>query len=544
MRAAIRCFARFAGLILAYVGAAKAGFTMAFTHGTVSPVWPASGIAIAALTLLGPRWFPAITLGALWANAITIGDPWPVAAGIVIGNTLEAVLGAVLLRHLTVTGEVTRVRDALIVMVMALLAPLPSATLGVLSLSLANLSEWGHYGDVWLVWWIGDAMGALFLTPLVLAWGGPPARPEAPRRIIEALAMLAVVAVATNFPFVTETAWDWLELQRIPVTLFILPPLAWGAIRLAPRWSLLALETMMLVAIWHTARGNGPFFHGSQIGSLVMLQMIMAATGGIMLVLISAIVERDRHADQLSADLFSSEAGKAKAEADSRAKSQFVAALGHDMKQPLQAARLFLDVLKGRQQEEKERTLVERTGSSLDAMGAALDSLKDITAVECNQVTPDIVVFPLGELLGQLAEEYRLRCAERGLNFRFVRYRHQVRTDPQLLARILRNLLSNAVRYTRQGGILLGCRRDPGGVRIEIWDTGPGIPTEDCESIFLAFHRVTGAERLAAPGEGGGLGLGLATVQRLAALLDLRVTVHSQVGRGSMFSVVVPYPHP
>ena len=531
LQAAFKRNAMGVALVVAYVLAAKAGLTVA-AAGTVSPVWPAEGVAIATLTLLGPGWFPAIVLGAWWAYAST-GVPLAVAAGIASGEALAAIVGALILRRRAVTGEVTGVGDALVVMAVAPLAPLASAAAGVFSLSFAGLSAWSDFWAVWLVWWLGAAMGALFLTPLVLGWSGPPTRRQAPPRTLEALAMLVVVFLTTSFPFVQNSAWAWLGLERMPLILFIFPPLVWAALRLSPKWATLGLELMMSVAVWHTAHGRGPFSYSSELANMVILQLMMAAIGGTVLVLIGAIAERDRHADRLAE-------ARDQADAANQAKTRFVADVGHDMRQPLQAARLFLDVLKPRQREANARTLVERTETSLGALGAALDALRDITAMECGQIRPDIAVFAVGELLEQLAAEYRLRAAEHGVEFRHVRCARMVRTDRQLLGRILRNLLSNAVRYTARGRIVLGCRRDPGGVRVEVCDSGPGIPADQLGIIFQAFHRAPEAERQAGPGEGGGLGLGLATVNRLATMLGLRVAVRSRVGRGSVFSVVVP----
>ena len=139
-----------------------------------------------------------------------------------------------------------------------------------------------------------------------------------------------------------------------------------------------------------------------------------------------------------------------------------------------------------------------------------------------------------------LAEEYRVQTLQKGLEFRYVPCSQTVATDRQLLGRVLRNLLANAVRYTAAGRVLVGCRRDRSGLRIEVWDTGPGIPSEEQEAIFVAFHRVVAATPPAEPD--GGLGLGLATVSRLAALLDFTVAVRSTLGKGSAFSVVVPTP--
>ena len=290
---------------------------------------------------------------------------------------------------------------------------------------------------------------------------------------------------------------------------------------------------MATVAVWLTLLGRGPFTHDAVVDDLLELQLMLAAVSGTMLVLVGAIAERDRSAAALMK-------ARQLAEQANLAKSQFVAAVRHDLAQPLQACQLFLGALREQVPGEPGQVLIEHLTGSMEAMGAGLDALRDITAVECNLMHPRIEIFPVAETLRQLAEEYRIQAAKCKLEFRSVGCSIAAETDRQLLARILRNLLSNAMRYTGAGRVLLGCRRVPGGVRIEVWDTGPGIPAAEQERIFEAFHRSPPlpSER-AGPGDTG-LGLGLATVRRLAGLLGLTVTLRSKIGRGSVFAIVVP----
>src|SRR5690242_3584550 len=280
-----------AALTVVYVGMAKLGLTVAFVHSTVSPVWPPTGLAIAALTLWGPGLWPAIAAGALWANA-DLG--LPVAAGIAAGNTLEAVLGALALRRLGLRGELTRSRDAVVVMAVAAIAPLPSATGGVLSLSLAGFSPWPQFPSVWVVWWVGDAMGALVLMPVLLAWGGKPVCIDAPARVGEQAAVLATVATATAFAFLGGNLWARLGLTSMPVTLFIFPPLLWAALRLRPRGATLALATAAVLVVFLAVRGPGPVSQNGLIETLVSLDLMLVGLSGTLLVLIGCVAERAR----------------------------------------------------------------------------------------------------------------------------------------------------------------------------------------------------------------------------------------------------------
>lgn len=227
---------------------------------------------------------------------------------------------------------------------------------------------------------------------------------------------------------------------------------------------------------------------------------------------------------------------KTAAEQANENKTKFLTAVSHDLQQPLTAARLMLQTLAERLGEPSHVDMVDRTNQTLLTMESLLRSLIDISRLEAGITETRIRDFAVAPLLDQLAAEYGLTAQSRRLEFRAVGSGSVIRTDPVLLERVLRNLLTNAVRYTPRGRVLLGLRRAGGGVRIEVWDTGVGIPPDGLTEIFREFRqlpqRATVSEK--------GLGLGLAIVERICGLLDLEVTVKSVVGRGSMFGVTVP----
>lgn len=224
------------------------------------------------------------------------------------------------------------------------------------------------------------------------------------------------------------------------------------------------------------------------------------------------------------------------AEAANRAKTRFLAAASHDLRQPLQALAMFVTVLSGRDHSPANRKVIDRIEDSLAATDALLSSLLDISKLEAGMVVPAVAEVPAERLLRRMAEEFAPQAQRTGLTLRLVPCRAVLRTDAALLERILRNLLSNAIRYTEQGGILIGCRRRGARLSIEVWDTGPGIPPDQCEAVFREFHRLGQTSR-----DGHqGLGLGLAIVQRLSHLLDHPVTLRSVPFKGSVFAVEVP----
>ena len=228
---------------------------------------------------------------------------------------------------------------------------------------------------------------------------------------------------------------------------------------------------------------------------------------------------------------------KAEAEAANLSKTKFLAAVSHDLLQPLNAARLFASALEEQPLPNDSRRLVGNIGRSLKDVEALIGSLVDISRLDAGVLRPDIAPFPAEELLGVLAEEYRQMAAARGLAFHHVPTRALIETDLALLARVVRNFLGNAIRYTARGRILLGCRRRPEGLEILVGDTGPGIAPGQQREIFEEFRRIEASRE----GVDRGLGLGLAIVDRISGMLGHPLGLASAPGRGSLFSVTVPY---
>ena len=224
------------------------------------------------------------------------------------------------------------------------------------------------------------------------------------------------------------------------------------------------------------------------------------------------------------------------AQAANRSKDKYLAAASHDLLQPLNAARLLIATLRERQLPTAEHVLVERTHQALEGAEDLLTDLLDISRLDQAAVKPDLAPYRLDEVLGPLVSEFQSVAGAAGLELR-VRFGDEaVLTDLRLISRILRNLLSNACRYTAQGGILLAARRRGGRLSIEVWDTGRGIAADCLESIFLEFNQLD----VGRAADRKGVGLGLAIVERIAHILGYRVQVRSRPGRGSVFSIEVP----
>ena len=219
------------------------------------------------------------------------------------------------------------------------------------------------------------------------------------------------------------------------------------------------------------------------------------------------------------------------AERANLSKSRFLAAASHDLRQPLQTLSLVREILAKKIKDKKDEEalmLVARLNETADALLGMLDTLLDINQIETGGVRPEKVDFPINDLLERLRIEFAYHAQAHGLIWHVVPCRLSVRSDPRLLEQMIRNLLSNAVKHTEHGKILLGCRRRGDKLRIEVWDTGTGIPRDQFRAIFEEFHQLDNPARE----HNRGFGLGLSIVQRLGNLLGHSVDVQSRIRQG------------
>jgi CheY-like chemotaxis protein/two-component sensor histidine kinase len=242
--------------------------------------------------------------------------------------------------------------------------------------------------------------------------------------------------------------------------------------------------------------------------------------------------ERTEELERLNAELA---AAKAKADEANIGKTRFLAAAGHDIIQPLNAARLYASSLVEQGVGPGQRRLVENMDRSLEAVEDIIGALLDISRLDAGALKPEPSNFALSDILDQTADDFRPVTTDKGLDLTIVSSRLAVRSDKRLLRRLLQNLVSNAVKYTITGRILVGARRRDTSVVLEVWDTGQGIPEHQRKLIFEEFRRLDAGARVAS-----GLGLGLSIVERIGRVLDHPIELRSEVGRGSVFSVTLP----
>jgi len=534
--------ARYAGGLVAigviYFVLAKGGLALASVHPSATPIWPPTGLALAAVLLWGYRTWPAIFIAAVIANATTAGSI-ATAIAIATGNTLEAVVGAYLVnrwsrgRH-TFSRPNSVAKFALICIVIA--TPI-SASIGLTSLATAGYIDRTNFTDAWVTWWLGDVTGALVIAPVIVLWAS--SNDHAFNRddcleTVGVLATAAAVGLIAFSPLIEQTP------GRDPLGFLAILPMLWAALRRGPRDTATVALVLAGITVWGTLTGGGPFTTANlNVSFLLVLMFLISIT--VPSLLLSADVEvRKRGEKRLRRAQVELERKVAERtqelELANAAKSRFLAMASHDLRQPLHALGLFIAQLRmPLRSGERTRTieLVDATRKEMDEM---LNSLLDMSKLDAGILIPTITEFPIARLLQKIETTFDQATRETGLRLRVRRSAAWVRSDAMLLERILLNLVSNAVRYTLRGGIIVGCRRRGQMLRIEVWDSGPGIPEDQKQNIFGEFFQLAARDR----NRYGSMGLGLAIVDRLRLLLNHPIDLASTVGRGSRFAILVP----
>jgi len=521
-----------------YFALAKGGLALASIHPSATPIWPPTGVALAAVLLWGYRTWPAIFTAAVIANATTAGSV-ATAIAIATGNSLEAVVGAYLINRCsrgcnTFSTPDSVAKFALICVVIA--TPI-SASIGLTSLATAGYIERTNFANAWVTWWLGDVTGALVVAPVIVLWASSHYHAFNRNEFLETVGVLATAAVVGLIafsPLIEQTP------SRDPLGFLAILPMLWAALRRGPRDTATVALVLAGITIWGTLTGGGPFTTADLNASFLLVLMFLISITVPSLLLSADVEVRKKAEESLRRAQIELERKVAERtqelELANAAKSRFFAMASHDLRQPLHALGLFVAQLRTPLKSGERTKTIERVDATRKEMDEMFNSLLDISRLDAGILTPKITEFPIARLLQKIETRFDQATREKGLRLRVRRSDAWVRSDAMLLERILLNLVSNAVRYTLRGGIIVGCRRLGEMLRIEVWDSGPGIPEDQKRNIFGEFFQLPAPER----NRYGGLGLGLAIVDRLRVLLNHQIDLASTVGRGSRFAIRVP----
>jgi signal transduction histidine kinase/ActR/RegA family two-component response regulator len=481
---------------------------------------------LAAILLFGRRMWPGIALGAFIAN-VTTDETIATAAGIALGNTLEALVGATLLRRVGFRESLERVQDVTsFVILAAFLSTSVSATIGVTSLCLGGIHPWSSFSSLWSLWWLGDASGALVFAPLILAAARGTQRPWEAGRIAEAVVLTVGMISVGHVIFSGRPPASHFSH---PLVYTMFPFVIWTALRFGQRGVTVMIFLASVLAIWRTVHGAGPFAMDSILASLEQLQIFMAVAAVTGLLLAATFTERRRAEEALQ-------------EADRR-KDDFLAMLGHELRNPLAPIRNAVEILRSQEAtDEWSRRARDMIDRQVSHMARLIDDLLDSSRIAQGKIHLRMERCDLTEIVRDLSEDYMIQMREKGLTFAVELPEKPiwVRGDPTRLAQVIGNLLHNASKFTESGGsvrVRVAEDADQGSALVIVRDSGIGMAGETLARVFGAFNQ---EDRTIVRSQGG-LGLGLSLAKDLIELHQGEVSAQSEgSGRGSEFTIRLP----
>jgi signal transduction histidine kinase/CheY-like chemotaxis protein len=523
-----------AALLLLYFAAGKLGLHFAFVHASASPVWPPTGIALAALLLFGVRVWPAVFIGAFLVN-VSIAGAMASSIGVATGNTLEAVVGAWLVnRYAGGARSFDRARNFLrfAVLVGAVATPI-SATIGTASLVASGEAPAPAFGTIWLTWWLGDAAGALIVAPFLLLWStvreANPLRERTSEALLLALAVGGTAAVVFAFP----------GLNRYPLPFLCIPPLIWAGFRFGSREVATSVAVLSAVATWATVNGKGPFSVGSENESLLLLQAFMVTIAALTFPVAALVWERKAVERERAILLEREQSARADAEAASLARDEFMAMLSHELRNPLGAISNAAQVLRAPNVEpafaERAVDIIHRQSKHLTRL---IEDLLDVARITRGKIVLQRERVNLAETAARCVA--LLRSVDRLQQHDVIVDVAEawVDADPARLTQIVDNLLSNALKYTPAGGrISLQTLAEGRDAVLRVQDSGVGIPHDLLPRIFDVFTQGPRSLDRAQ----GGLGVGLTLAYRLVQAHGGSLDAFSEgPALGSLFTVRLP----
>jgi signal transduction histidine kinase len=533
---------------IVYFAGAELGLSLATLHQNVTPVWPPTGIAIAALLIFGPRVWPGVFAGALAAN-LALNLPIASDVGIATGNTLEAILAWYLLqRSKRWDRSFESVRDVMTFIVYAgVLAPLVSATIGSLSVCFGDPAQLPNFAWLWLTWWMGDGFGALIVSPLLRSWRLSWKIDSADAPEIASLLVLLIIVVLIVFG-----GWFPGPVKTYPLAYLCLPCLLWAALRFDQRIVTGSIVLMASVAVWGAKHGYGPFVQPSANVTLLLL-MSFVGTSALMTLLVAAVtVERRKAEDEKwrlaselerrRTDLLEREShARQQAEEASRLKEEFLATVSHELRTPLNAVVGWSRLLRSGKLDNDGMThavdVIERNAA---AQRQIIEDLLDVSRIVAGKLR--ISTQPVDLLLVIHAAIDAVQPAAEAKEIKISTHVEApdliVKADVERLQQVFWNLLSNAVKFTPHGGLIdVYLERSDSLAEVRIEDSGPGVPPEFLPHIFERFSQADGSSTR----KHGGLGLGLAIVRHLVEIHGGTVSAtNREAESGAILTVRLP----
>jgi signal transduction histidine kinase len=563
-------------LAAVYFVSAKLALGLAIPPGYATPIWPPSGIALAALLVAGSRIWPGVWIGSLLAN-MPIEGSLPAAAVIASGSTIQALAATALLRrHFGVRYSFMQVSHVIRFVGVSAVASTIAATLGVALMLGHGVSGTEMFWN-WWTWWQGDWSGMLIVAPLILSWAALDTVRWTMRRAAEGVAFWLLLIFAAHVVF----SGGFGEASPDSTTFILVPMIVWAAFRFGQRGVTTATAAVCGVALWYTLKRDiGPFttppVHEALLVLLVFISTLVVT--GLMLCAVlaqltdamtqlrgrqaeleSSVSARTRELEEANRQLQQEEAAlidaKVAAERASEAKSQFLANMSHELRTPLNSllilARLLADNSGGNLTSKQVQFAQTIHASGMDLL-TLINDLLDLAKIESGAIT-SVTLAParLDELREELDRTFRQVAHDRGLRFDIhidTSLPQAIRTDMARLKQVLKNLIANAFKFTKEGGVSVriapapaksetaALASAPAVIAFSVSDSGIGIPRDKQQIIFEAFQQADGTTSR----HYGGTGLGLSISRELTRLLGGEIRLSSEPGKGSTFTLCLP----
>jgi signal transduction histidine kinase len=492
----------------------------------VTPIWPPTGIAVAALFLFGRRLWPAIFIGAFLVNA-PISSSLPVAAAIAAGNACAPLVVVVVLERAGFRPQLDRLRDAVVLIGAALGGTLISATGGAVTLAVSGGTAGNGFVPTWSVWWAGDAMGVLIIAPLLfsLLFLRVPTTVNW-RRASEGFLLLAVLTVGAHVVFV----------GHLRVVYLVFPLLIWAAWRFGLPGAATAALIASTTAIWAAENGTGPFLHEGLFQRMATLQIFNACVAFASFVVAAIVAERQQSRRRIEHALEVERRAAERLRTLDELRRTFLHAVSHELRTPLTSVlgiALTLQREDVELDEDEQVELVGRLASNARRLDLLLRDLLDLDRLDRGVLEPRLEPVDVGALVGGMVTDME---ALRPRRVQTRTPRVVIPIDSSKVERIVENLLANAVRHTGgDASIWVRVEAADGGVVIAVEDDGPGVAPELRTRVFEPFQQAQDV-----PGPSPGLGIGLSLVARFAELHRGRAWVEERPGGGASFRVFLP----
>lgn len=495
----------------AYYLTGRVGLLFDPVGGAASPVWPPAGIALAAIVLTAHRGVAVAIFVASFAVNTSVGTAPRLAAVMAAGNTLEALLAHAALKHSQTKPNLATLRDVLLLMAIAAIAPLVAATFG--SLAVFEGAAPAQWVSAWFAWWLGDTMGIIIVGAPLLVFAHQRLSKEAPLRWKLEAGACALSIVCTNIPiFLFPPA------AAASILYMLFPGLMWAAVRFGQRGTCLGLLLTSAIAVTGTALGTGPFVDTTRLGSLMGLQTFLAVLAASLLILGAASEER-RAAINL--------------------RDEFLSIAAHELKTPLTGLMLAIQTMeRALQRGGSEHALQKKTVAARQLtlrLGKLIDDLLDVSRIGSNQMSLSYEEVDLASVTETVVERLREVASASGSALELhLGANTDGLWDRHRLEQVVTNLVSNAVKYGAHRPIHVHVTGDAQYASLVVQDGGIGIASHDLGRIFQRFERAVATTNY------GGLGLGLYITHNIVLAHAGSIEVTSHPGQGSVFTVRLP----